>query len=131
VAPELLPAVGSTLSYMVTFEEFAAMALALPGAHERITWGSEHTFRVGEKIFTMGAPQGGHVSLKASLEEQGELMAAEPETFSAAPYVGRFGWVRVALESADPAELGELLTEAWRRTAPRKSVRAFDDAHGT
>lgn len=113
---------------MVGFEEYAAIALALPGAHERITWGSEHTFRVGEKIFTMGAPEAAHVSLKASLEDQSELIAAEPETFSVAPYVGRFGWVRVALERVDPAELGELITEAWRRTAPKKSVRAFDDA---
>jgi len=116
---------------MVTFEEFAELALGLPQAHERITWGSEHTFRVGEKIFAMGAPESAHVSLKASLEDQSELMAAEPETFSAAPYVGRFGWVRVALERADPGELGELLTEAWRRTAPKRAVKAFDGARGT
>ncbi|MFI1091064.1 MmcQ/YjbR family DNA-binding protein [Streptomyces sp. NPDC020917] len=112
---------------MVTFEEFAGLALALPQAHERITWGSEHTFRVGEKIFAMGAPESAHVSLKASLEDQSELMAAAPETFSAAPYVGRFGWVRVALATADPEELGELLTEAWRRTAPKRAVKAFDE----
>ncbi|HEY5835926.1 MmcQ/YjbR family DNA-binding protein [Streptomyces sp.] len=112
----------------VEFEEFAAMALALPGAHERITWGTEHTFRVGEKIFTMGAPEAAHVSLKASREDQSELTAADPDTFSVAPYVGRFGWVRVALATVDPAELSELITEAWRRTAPKKAVRAFDDA---
>jgi hypothetical protein len=113
---------------MVTFEEFAGLALALPQAHERITWGSEHTFRVGEKIFAMGAPESAHVSLKASQEDQAELIAADPGTFSVAPYVGRFGWVRVALARVDPDELGELLTEAWRRTAPKRSVRAFDDA---
>ncbi|MBY8877789.1 MmcQ/YjbR family DNA-binding protein [Actinacidiphila acidipaludis] len=116
---------------MVTFEEFAGLALALPQAHERITWGSEHTFRVGEKIFAMGAPESAHVSLKASLEDQSELMAADPETFSSAPYVGRFGWVRVALARADAGELAELLTEAWRRTAPKRAVKAFDGAGGT
>lgn len=115
---------------MVTFEEFAGLALALPQAHERITWGSEHTFRVGEKIFAMGAPESAYVSLKASLEDQAELLAAAPETFSAAPYVGRFGWVRVALEKADAEELGELLTEAWRRTAPKRLVKAYADPAG-
>jgi hypothetical protein len=105
------------------------MALALPGAHRRITWGSEHTFRVGEKIFTMGAPESAHVSLKASPEDQSELIAADPGTFSPAPYVGRFGWVRVALATVDPGELSELLTEAWRRTAPKRAVRAYDEAH--
>jgi hypothetical protein len=111
---------------MVTFEEFAGLALGLPQAHERITWGSEHTFRVGEKIFAMGAPESAHVSLKASPEDQSELVAADPGTFSPAPYVGRFGWVRVALASVDPGELAELLTEAWRRTAPKRAVKAFD-----
>ncbi|SEN29091.1 MmcQ/YjbR family DNA-binding protein [Actinacidiphila rubida] len=115
---------------MVTFEEFAGLALALPQAHERITWGSEHTFRVGEKIFAMGAPESASVSLKASLEDQSELLAADPETFSVAPYVGRFGWVRVALATADAGELGELLTEAWRRTAPKRLVKAYDTAPG-
>jgi hypothetical protein len=115
---------------MVTFEEFAGIALELPQAHERITWGSEHTFRVGEKIFAMGAPEGAHVSLKASREDQAELTAADPETFSPAPYVGRFGWVRVALDRADPQELAELVTEAWRRTAPKRAVKAFDETRG-
>jgi len=113
---------------MVTFEEYAELALGLPGVHERITWGSQHTFRVGEKIFTMGAPEAARVTLKASPIEQGELTAANPETFSVAPYVGRFGWVQVLLDRVDPDELDELLTEAWRRTAPKKAVRVFDDA---
>lgn len=104
------------------------MALALPQAHERITWGSEHTLRVGEKIFAMGAPEAEHVSLKASVEEQSELIAADPETFAIAAYVGRFGWVRVSLARVDPDELDELVTEAWRRTAPKRLVKAFDDA---
>lgn len=113
---------------MVTFEEFVRLGLELPQAHEQITWGSEHTLRVGEKIFAMGAPESGEVSVKASQEEQKELIAADPDTFSAAPYVGRFGWVRVALAGVDARELGELLTDAWRRTAPKRIVRAFDDA---
>jgi hypothetical protein len=115
---------------MAGFEEVAEIALALPGAHERITWGSEHTFRVGEKMFAVSAPEAAHVSVKAAREEQSELVAADPETFSVAPYVGRFGWVRVALARVDTQELAELLTEAWRRTAPKRAVRAFDDARG-
>lgn len=115
---------------MATFEEFAKLALALPQAHEEITWGSEHTLRVGKKIFAMGAPESTHVSLKASPEDQSELIAADPETFSVAPYVGRFGWVRISLARVDSGELGELLTEAWRRTAPKRLVRNFDDSRG-
>ncbi|MFI9275123.1 MmcQ/YjbR family DNA-binding protein [Kitasatospora sp. NPDC052896] len=110
---------------MVTFDEFRALGLALPSAAERPTWG-ETTLRVGEKIFALGAEGGDTVSVKASPVEQAELVAAEPETFSVAPYVGRFGWVRVRLDLVDREELRGLLTEAWRRTAPKRLVREFD-----
>jgi hypothetical protein len=111
---------------MATFEEFAALALALPGAYEEITWGTRHTFRVRGKIFAMGAPEDEHVAVKAAKEDQAELLAADPETFSFAPYVGRFGWVQIALPKVGAAELGELVTDGWRRTAARAEVRAFD-----
>ncbi|MFE2720894.1 MmcQ/YjbR family DNA-binding protein [Kitasatospora sp. NPDC059327] len=110
---------------MVTFDEFRAMALALPEAAQQPTWEIE-TLRVRTKIFAMGSPDGGSVSVKASHEDQRELLAAEPEVFSYPPYVGRHGWVGVRLDRVDPEELRELLTEAWRRAAPKRMVREFD-----
>ncbi|WP_267595009.1 MmcQ/YjbR family DNA-binding protein [Carbonactinospora thermoautotrophica] len=107
----------------MTAEEFRAMALALPEAEERETWG-EATFRVRDKIFAMLASA--TVSVKASREEQAALIAADPETFQVAPYTGRFGWVLVRLASVDPGEMRELVVEAWRRTAPRQLVAAYD-----
>jgi hypothetical protein len=115
---------------VVSYEEFMAMGLALPRAQEKITWGTDHTLRVGERMFAVGAPDSGHVSVKAAGVDQAELIAADPETFSVAPYVGRFGWVRVALDRVDAGELRELLTEAWRRTAPKRLVGEFDAAGG-
>ncbi|MFJ6214692.1 MmcQ/YjbR family DNA-binding protein [Streptomyces sp. NPDC092296] len=111
---------------MVSFDEFRAMGLALPRAAERVTWGTAVTLRVGEKIFAIGRPESGEASVKASREEQTALVAAEPGVFSVAPYVGRFGWVQVALDGVDPGELRDLLTDAWRRTAPGRLVREFD-----
>ncbi|MEU9041331.1 MULTISPECIES: MmcQ/YjbR family DNA-binding protein [unclassified Kitasatospora] len=110
---------------MVTFEEFRAMALALPETAQEPTWDIE-TLRVHGRIFTMGSPDGDRVTVKASPEDQAELLAAEPEVFSSAPYVGRHGWVSVRLDLVDPDELRDLVTEAWRRTAPKRLVREFD-----
>ena len=42
------------------------------------------------------------------------------------PYVGRYGWTSIQLSTVDADELGELITEAWRRTAPKKLVAAYD-----
>ncbi|MBD0688675.1 MmcQ/YjbR family DNA-binding protein [Streptomyces sp. CBMA123] len=110
---------------MVTFDEFRAMALALPEAAQEPTWGIE-TLRVRGKVFAMGSPEGDSITLKASREDQAELIAAEPEVFSFARYVGRHGWVSVRLDLVDPAELDDLVTEAWRRTAPKRLVAGFD-----
>ncbi|MFI6843657.1 MmcQ/YjbR family DNA-binding protein [Kitasatospora sp. NBC_00085] len=110
---------------MVTFDDFRAMALALPEAEQQPTWEIE-TLRVRTKIFAMGSPDGETVSVKASREDQTELLAAEPEVFSYPKYVGRHGWVGVRLDRVDPEELRDLLTEAWRLTAPKRLVREFD-----
>jgi hypothetical protein len=38
--------------------------------------------------------------------------------------------VRVRLEFADPQEVFELLEEAWRMTATKRAIKAFDEAQG-
>ncbi len=111
----------------MTGEEFRAAALALPEAVEKETWG-EATFRVRDRIFAMLGPDGTAASLKASLEDQAELVAGQPEAFRPASHVGRYGWVSVTLARADAGEVAELLSEAWRRTAPKKLVREYDAA---
>jgi hypothetical protein len=65
-------------------------------------------------------------TVKATRQEQAALVAAAPDTFGVPAYVGRHGWVSVQLETVDPAELTELVVEAWRLTAPRRLVAAYD-----
>lgn len=111
---------------MITADELRAIALSLPEAEERETWG-EATFRVRDKIFAMLDPDGGRASIKTSPAEQAHLVAANPETFAVAPYTGRFGWVTVRLASADPGLVHELLAGAWRRTAPKRLAAEAGD----
>ena len=113
----------------MTYEQVRQWVLALPGGEEVMVeeWGHP-TFRVNNKMFAPGAPDSPTMSVKASKEEQAVLLAADPQTFSFASYVGRFGWVEVDLSRVDSDELHELVIEAWRRTAPKKLVHAFDTA---
>ncbi|MBI2964898.1 MAG: MmcQ/YjbR family DNA-binding protein [Chloroflexi bacterium] len=101
------------------------LALALPESEERETWG-EATFRVRGKIFVMMSADDATASVKASLDEQDIIIGSDPRSLSVAPYVGRFGWVRVKLATVDPEMMAVLVSEAWRRTAPRKLVAEFD-----
>ena len=105
---------------MPTFDDVRAISMALPEVEEQVTWGTDITFRVRKKIFAIGAEGADGVSLKASVPVQAELIDLDPETFSSAPYVGRFGWVNVDLARVDLALLERLLREAWRATAPAK-----------
>ncbi len=112
----------------VTIAQVRKMALALPETAEVVTWESELTWRVNNKIFVMGSPGSPTVSLKCTRDDQAELIAMDPETFHFASYVGRFGWVEVTLARIAVAELRELIVDSWRQIAPRRLVKAFDAA---
>ncbi|GAB1690319.1 MmcQ/YjbR family DNA-binding protein [Krasilnikovia sp. M28-CT-15] len=115
----------------VTYAQVREWVLALPGTREVMVeqWGHP-TLRVGDKMIAGGAPDSPTMSVKATREEQAELIAGAPQTYAVAEYVGRYGWVRVDLATADPEELHQVVVEAWRRTAPKRLVKEYDSAGG-
>ena len=50
----------------------------------------------------------------------------DPEAWFVPPYVGPSGWAAAVLAKADGDEVRERVTEAWRMTAPKRLVAAFD-----
>ena len=113
---------------MPTFDDVRRIAMALPEAEEILTWETDITFRVRDKIFAIGGECADRVSIKAGLETQAELIDLDPETFASSAYVGRFGWVTVDLGRVDPGLLPNLLREAWRRTAPKRLAATLENA---
>ena len=113
----------------VSYEQVRDWVLALPGTREVMveSWGHP-TLRVGDKMIASGTPDSPTMTVKASREDQAELIAAAPQIYSAAEYVGRYGWVRVVLDAAEEGELRRIVEDAWRSTAPKKLVRAYDSA---
>jgi len=112
---------------MTSFEDVRRIALALPEAEERLTWETDITFRVRDKIFAIGGEGADRVSIKAGLETQAELIELDPATFAKSAYVGRFGWITVDLDRVDPELLTSLLREAWRRSAPKRLASELED----
>jgi hypothetical protein len=102
------------------------IALGLPEAEERETWG-DPTFRVRDKIFVILRADGKRASLKATRDEQRAVVSENPNVFYLPEYVARHGWIGVRLPNVDPEEMRELITEAWRLTAPKRLVKAFDE----
>ncbi|WP_086825239.1 MmcQ/YjbR family DNA-binding protein [Allokutzneria sp. NRRL B-24872] len=112
---------------MLSAEDFRDVALNLLEAEEVETWGHP-TFRVRDKMFAAMDGDGHRATVKTTPEEQQALVTSAPEVYAAADYVGRYGWVSVDLRLADPKEIGELVREAWRRTAPQRLVSMHDAA---
>jgi hypothetical protein len=115
----------------VGWAELREWVLALPGGREVFVekWGS-WSLRYGEKVLVIGGPESATASVKASRQDQAELIESAPLIYSSAPYVGRFGWVKVELATAEAEELRQVVIEAWRGTAPKKLVREYDSAQG-
>lgn len=109
---------------MPSGEDFRAIALSLPEAQERETWGHP-TFRVRDRMFATMAADGSSGTVKATREAQAALTGSAPAVFSMPAYVGVHGWVAVDLARVDPEELRELVTEAWLMTAPKRLARGF------
>jgi hypothetical protein len=105
------------------------IALSLPEAVEQETWGTP-TFRVRTKIFVMFAEGEREAWVKSTHDEQRALTQMDPETYFVPPYVGPSGWIGVRFRTADRDEVRELVTEAWRLTAPKRLVAAFDGEAG-
>ena len=120
---------GRSRVEMVSADELRQVVRSLPEAEERETWGHP-TFRVRDKMFAAMSDDGRQATVKATKEEQAALVAAAPETFGIPAYVGRHGWVSIQLATVDQAELRELVVEAWRQTAPRRLVTAYDAGPG-
>jgi hypothetical protein len=58
--------------------------------------------------------------------EKESLLAADQEKFFTEPHYNGFPAILVRLPAISPAELRELLTDAWRTQAPKSLVKTFD-----
>jgi hypothetical protein len=105
-------------------DDFRAIALGLPEVVEQETWGHP-TFRVRKKMFATLSTDGSTGTVKAPREEQAALVQERPEVFFVPAYVGVHGWVGLHVAGVPADELAELITEAWRMTAPVRLARTL------
>ncbi|MEP6819229.1 MAG: MmcQ/YjbR family DNA-binding protein [bacterium] len=113
-------------------ESIRSFCLSLPYADEKVQWGNDLLFRVGEKMFAVAALEPSHgvaLSFKCTPEKFAELV--EQEGMIPAPYMARHHWVGLQRFDALPdRELKPLLTNAYQMVLEKlpKKVRAALDA---
>ena len=107
---------------MITAEQIRKLALSFPEAVE-----SSHfdvaDFRVRKKIFATIHPTGKTgVLLRLDPDHRAALAENEPETYQL-----RGTALQVVFANVKVAAYKQLLEQAWRGTAPKKLVAAYDE----
>ena len=117
-----------------TLDDVRRICLALPEAEEVFVdaWGHP-TFRVRNKMFASMGGEGAEASCTFKTDpDERDALDAQGEPYFVPAYVGHRGWrgLRLGDRRVTVDELAELLETSWRMTAPKRVVKAFDDASG-
>lgn len=98
---------------MPTSQTVRRLALALPKAEERPSYGTPGFF-VRKKIFARLLPDDDLVVLKIDYDRRDVLMQADPQTYFITDHYQTYPMLIVRLSRVAPAELKELLKDAWQ-----------------
>jgi hypothetical protein len=115
---------------MATLDDVRGIALSLPRTSEHLI--RDHTkFRVGRLVYASVSPDEERMGFGYPKEERAALVASEPDKFMMPLRSDeRYNWVRARLPVLDPAELRELLTDAWTMVVPKKVVASYLESQG-
>ncbi|HSS22680.1 MAG TPA: MmcQ/YjbR family DNA-binding protein [Pyrinomonadaceae bacterium] len=96
-------------------ESIRKFCLSLPHVDEKVQWGNDLLFRIGEKMFAVVALEPSHgavMSFKCTPDKFAELV--EQDGIFPAPYVARYHWVALKrFDALRATELKELLENAY------------------
>jgi hypothetical protein len=117
---------------MITIEQIRTMALTMPAAQERPSYGGRPSWRAGPRMFAwVREDPEALVVWVESIEDKDALIASAPDRFFTTDHYHGVPIVLVNLQTVDPDEAGELLVDSWRFRAPKKLVAQFDhDTNG-
>lgn len=111
----------------VTKAQTKQIALSLPGAHEKPSYGKP-AFFIEKKFFTRLREDGSIVMRVGSIEQRDMMLELDPETYFITDHYRDWAGVLVRLSAITPGELKTMLERRWREIAPRKLVREADGA---
>jgi hypothetical protein len=109
---------------MVTIDDVRALASELPRAYEVLVR-DRVKFRVGRIVFLAFSADETVMGFGFPKEEREALVASEPGKFLM-PRASdlRYNWVCVRLAAISPAEMTELVLDAWRMVVPKRVAAA-------
>jgi hypothetical protein len=113
----------------VNFETVRQLACALPEVEEGLSGGTP-VLRVRGKFIAHLQQDDDSLLIRIDYFKRDILLNAEPETFYVTDFYRCHPMMLVRLSSVDRKTLGDLLEQAWRLTAPKRLVGAYDGKSG-
>lgn len=123
---------------MATWDDVRRAAVDLPEVVER----SAAEWRVKDKLFAWERPlRSGDLEALGAEAPDGPILAAhvadlgvkdaliadDPSVYFTTPHFNGYRAILVRLDRINPAELSELVTEAWLARAPKRLAKAYLD----
>jgi hypothetical protein len=127
---------------MATWDDVRRLALALPQTAERVSRDGLLAWDVKDKTFAWERPlRRGDLQALGDTAPQGPILAARVpdlgakeallaeagDTFFTTPHFNGYPAILVRLDNVAPADLEELLVEAWLARAPKRLAREYLD----
>jgi hypothetical protein len=111
---------------MPAWKDVVELGRRLPEVEEG-TWFRTPCLRVRKKSFCRMKEDGETLVVRVvDLEDKEALLRSEPDVFFTTPHYDGYAYVLVRLERADAAALAELIEDAWRLSAPKRVIAAYD-----
>jgi hypothetical protein len=110
---------------VVTIDDVRALASELPRAYEVLVR-DRVKFRVGRIVFLAFSADETVMGFGFPKDEREALVASEPGKFLM-PRASdlRYNWVCVRLAAISPAEMAELVLDAWQMVVPKSVAAAY------
>jgi hypothetical protein len=110
---------------MVTIDDVRALAQTFPRSYE-VFVGGRVKFRVGRIVYLSFSKDHQLMGFAFPKEEREWLIGGSPHKFMHPSKADmRYHWVLARLEALDPAEMRELVIDAWRMVVPRSVAAAY------
>ncbi len=113
----------------MTYEDVRAFAFALPGVEDGTSYGRPCLKAHGKFLTRLFEDGESLVCPAVPFDERDMLIEAEPETFHFTDHFKNYPYVLVRLTKAHVDAVERLVLRQWRATAPKRALRAWDDAH--
>lgn len=107
------------------WHEVVSLASRLPEVEVSTSYGTPALKVAGKLMGRLRTDSDGSLALKTSDKEA--LVASDDPAYFTTPHYDGYAYILVNLELVDPAEMAELLDDAWHIAAPAKLRKQHDD----